>query len=189
MKKLASVILLIAIVLSTNSCFGGFIYDNSRQIAKKQIESVLDAIQNKDKEKLTSLFSKNILGELQSYDESVDALFDYFNGSVESFDDDFSLLVEGFEEDGFFGKFMISKFDVKTDVCDYYFAMRYVTEGNENDVGITSLSIIKASEYDDSEYIYSGDSKYTPGIHIAAQRAEDRYPEIHMAVQKADRYA
>ena len=124
----------------------------------------------KDKEKLRSLFSKTTLDEIQSFDESIDALFEYFNGYVMSYDDHAGPYSEASIEDGgVVFEIMISKFDVKTDSCDYYFAMRFYTEGTENDIGITSLYIIKASEYDNSEYKYGGDAKYTPGIHIAVQ--------------------
>ena len=143
------------------------IKDNDHQKALELIETVLKTIQDKDDDKLKSLFSQTTLKQLQSYKESVDELFTYFQGSVKSFDDGAGPFVETTKEDGLVYQLMESSFVVKTDVCEYRFAMQYITQGHEENLGITSLYVIRTTDDKNLDYIYWGDGKFTPGIHIA----------------------
>ena len=170
MKKFTATILLVMILIFSSSCQKGvpmIIKDNDHQKALKQIETVLEAIQNKNDNKLKLLFSQSTLKHLQSYEESINELFVYFQGSVISFDDGAGPFVETMKEDNLVYQLMESSFIVKTDICEYRFAMQYITQGNAEDVGITSLYIIKTTDDKNLNDVYWGDGKFTPGIHIA----------------------
>ena len=62
---------------------------------------------------------------------------------------------------------MESSFVVKTDVCEYRFAMQYITKGHPENIGITSLYVIRTTDDKNLDYMYWGDGNFTPGIHIA----------------------
>lgn len=169
MRKLIVFVLIITTSMLLCSCKSGgksVIVDNDHQKAQQTIEMLLETIQNKDASKLKTLFSKNILNQLKLFDESVNKLFNYFNGSIELFDDGAGPFVETTKDDNFVFQIMESSFIVKTDVCEYRFAMRYITEGNTDDIGIVSLYVIKSADDKNSDYVYWGDGKFTPGIHI-----------------------
>ncbi len=170
MRKFTGVILIIAAIMLLTACAPGeaiLTGDNDHQKAQGFIETVFKAIQDKDAEKLKALFSQSILSQLPSYDESVQELFEYFNGSVDSFDDGAGPFVETTKEDNFVLQRMESSFVVKTDACEYRFAMQYVTQGDAKDMGISSLYVIKTMDDENLDYVYWGDGSFTPGIHVA----------------------
>ena len=170
MRKFTVVILIVITLFFSSSCQqGGFIIskDTDHQKAQELIETVLKAIQDEDHQKLKSLFSQTTLNQLQSFDESVDELFYYFQGSVESFDDGAGPFVSTTKEDNLVFQLMESSFVVKTDVCEYRFAMQYITKGHPENIGITSLYVIRTTDDENLDYMYWGDGKFTPGIHIA----------------------
>ena len=170
MRKFIVFILIVTTSISLISCELGEnmkIMDNDHRKAQETIENVLESIQNKDADMLKALFSKTTLNQLQSYDESIEELFGYFNGSVESYDDGIGPFVETTKENGVIFQIMESSFRVKTDLCEYRFAMQYVTQGNTGDIGVVSLYVIKTMDDENLDYIYWGDGKFLPGIHIA----------------------
>ena len=52
---------------------------------------------------------------------------------------------------------MESNFEVKTDLNGYRIAMQYITRGNENEVGLVSLYIIRTNDDKNLDYAYWGD--------------------------------
>ena len=170
MRKFTVVILIVITLFFSSSCqqVGSTISkDTDHQKAQELIETVLKAIQDEDHQKLKSLFAQTTLNQLQSFDESVDELFYYFQGSVESFDDGAGPFVSTTQEDNLVFQLMESSFVVKTDVCEYRFAMQYITKGHPENIGITSLYVIRTTDDKNLDYMYWGDGNFTPGIHIA----------------------
>ena len=98
-------------------------------------------------------------------------MFVYFQGSVKSFDDGAGPFVETTKEDGLVYQLMESSFVVKTDICEYRFAMQYITQGCAENVGITSLYVIRTTDDGNLDCVYWGDGMFTPGIHIAIPNA------------------
>lgn len=169
MRKLMVVVWIFITLMLLNSCKLGetmIIKDNDHQKAQDLIEAVLEAMQEKDDSKLKSLFSQTSLECLQSFDESASKLFDYFTGSVELFDDGAGPYVETTKEGNVVVQLMELSFNVKTEICEYRFAMQCITQGNIEDVGITSLYVIRTIDDENLDYMYWGDGKFTPGIHI-----------------------
>lgn len=177
MKKEAVMFLILVIAMLLISCSLGentMLIDKDHRIAHKQIEELLEAIQSKNKEKLISLFSENCLIKVQVLDESVEELFDYYEGCYESYDDGAGPFVETTKENDEIYQIMESSFEVKTTKCDYRFAIQYVTQDSTNadNVGIQSMYVIKMQDDTHLEYAYWGDGKNTPGINIAIPNAE-----------------
>ena len=55
-------------------------------MAQNRLEQLLDGIQNQDREKIINTFSENAIKESENMDESLDYLFDYFQGTVQSYE-------------------------------------------------------------------------------------------------------
>ncbi len=141
--------------------------DKDYKIAHETIEVVLETIQTKNIDALKKLFSKTALAKTNSFDDSVEMLFKYFDGTVESYDDGSGPFVETTRDNDKIYQLIESSFEVKTGTNEYRFAMQYVTLGDEEDIGITSLYVIKLNDDKDLTCAYWGDGLFTPGIHVA----------------------
>ena len=128
---------------------------------------VLNAIQSKDENAMRKLFSSKTVEQVDGFDQSMEDLFDYYQGEYISLD------WKGSGGDGTYeyGEKRITtsvSYDVKTSNNIFRFAIKYCstdTTGNDN-IGIHSLYIIKFEDDTDPECGYGGDGKYSPGIHI-----------------------
>ena len=172
MRKTLILFLTVITLIFLYSCsFGGKmgIIDNDQRIAQETIEEILNAIQSKDKNTLKSLFAKNSLTEMQSFEESAEKLFNYFEGTLKSYDDGAGPFVETTKDENQILQLMESSFAVKTDKCEYRFAIQYITKDTAcaDNVGVHSLYLIKTNEDINLEYVYWGDGQFTPGIHVA----------------------
>ncbi len=148
--------------------FGG-IYDSDQEIANKRFDKALKAIRNKDKESLKSMFSKESIAVCsEGFNESIDRLFDYFQGDVKPYDDQCPLYVDTSREKDQVIKNIYSTYDVMTDKQTYRIAIQdcVIDETNSANVGIWSLYIIKMEDDTDPSFAYWGDGKNTPGINI-----------------------
>lgn len=148
--------------------------DYDRKIANKKFEELTSAIQMRDEEQLTSLFSKESVKTSVEFDKAIEELFDYFEGSVESYDDWGGLYVSTEREEDQVLQVIESSYDVITTESEYRFAIQYVTKDtlNPDQVGVRSLYVIKMEDDTDPQYAYWGDGKNTPGINIGIPNAE-----------------
>lgn len=168
MRKIVSLLLLVMIVISASACsMNQNGTDDDHTTAQKTIERVLEAIETKNESALKSLFSKTVLSKAKTIDDSVEMLFDYFDGTVESYDDGAGPFVETTRAEENEYQFMESSIDVKTDVNEYRIAIQYVTKGDKNDIGLVSLYILQKSDDKNPDYTYWGDGSFSPGIHVA----------------------
>lgn len=92
MKRKIFIPILIVILFSTmllSSCFGNgeYTFKFDYDIAKERTAKLFEALENKDKDALKAMFSKNSLTEAENFDESVEELFDYFQGNIISYED------------------------------------------------------------------------------------------------------
>lgn len=142
------------------------LFDNDAQVANKTFEQLLDAIENKDKDKLKKLFAKNILQQ-SNIDSNIDYLFSFFQGKIVSYSDFVSgPMVEEERSDNHI-KIMQSNYDVETDKQKYRFAVKLVTIDTNipDNIGINSIYIIHAEDTD-VEKAYWGGYIWNPGINI-----------------------
>lgn len=124
-------------------------------------------LDSNDKEGIKGLFAKGKINDIENFDESIDELFEYYDGTYEN---KYSGATEtNKDKDGkFINEWIIKPYDVTTskDIYRivYYYCSEYST--NKEYVGIWSLYIILRSDDLNSSYTYWGDGLWTPGINI-----------------------
>ncbi len=148
--------------------------DNDRKIANEVFDRTIDSIQFENADILISLFSNEISRSVESIDQSISDLFDYFDGEVYSYDDWGGPCVSTLKEHNSTKQIMELTYDIKTTECEYRLAVQYVSKdtGNSDNIGIQSLYIIKKEDDVFQEYAYWGDGLFAPGIHIGIPNIE-----------------
>ena len=147
----------------------GRLYDNSGEVLSTAFQQIIDAIENKDKNALKELFSKEAIKTDTHLDESIEVLFDLVEGSLISYDDlGASTCGETNDENGYRNRFT-GTYDIITTGGEYRLSFRMCTvdTGNRDNEGIQSLYIIRAEDTD-PQFAYWGDGNWTPGIVIEA---------------------
>lgn len=188
-KILILVVLLVSLVFSACSIggsemfsrFGRFFNVNSRELLNNTLEEALTSIQNKDKEKLKSLFAKNALNKIENLDDSIEELFSYYEGEYTSYDDWGAFHETGEIKYGNKITELRSTYDIVTDKGNYRATMKMISvDTNDSDnIGVWSIYIIKAENDDDLSCAYWGDLKYTPGINLDIKNAPDAHIDIN----------
>ncbi len=173
-RKHVLVILITSIItLLLNSCsLGGShmsrrLFNNDEDAANAQMDKILEALQNKDKDSLKALFSKNAIDADETFNEDIDDLFDFFQGDLISYNNWGGPGVEEERYNDQRKKEFYSTYDVETSKQKYRFAVLDFTidTANPGNVGIYSFYIVLADNTDE-QVAYRGDGKYTPGINI-----------------------
>lgn len=152
------------------------IFDNDREYDNRQLNMFLEAIENQDKDVIISLFSQNVVSNVEDFESSVYELFEYVKGEVESYNDGAGPSVEATSEDGHVFKIAISNYEIKTSEDNYRLAIQYIPQDTSDpkNEGIHSVYIIRTEDDTDfPQYAYRGDDKYTPGIHIGIKNHVD----------------
>src|SRR5690242_19766461 len=89
-SKFKFILLLIIMMCFLSSCSLGELRtemlnrDSDETKANARLAQVIEAIKNKDKDTVKSLFSKQSLSEAVDFDSSIDDLFIFFQGKVDS---------------------------------------------------------------------------------------------------------
>lgn len=171
MKKRAVVLLLLISIFLLNSCsFDGnkkVTVDDSGNRADKKIEQLIEAIKNEDKDELESIFSEKALNEAEGIEDSIDYLFDYFQGNVEGWER-FRFSGNTSVDNGKKSESLVSWYTVETDQESYMFFIIDFTKDtiNPDNEGLYTLRVIKAEDEDkDKEFGYVEDMTI-PGIYI-----------------------
>ena len=171
MKKTLLLLLIVGLILilASGSLCGcsmrkSFLMMDDESIANKQFEKLIDAIQTQDIDAVRALFSENALKEAENADESIQAMFDYFHGTMASYNDWAGPnVIAGNNDDGT-GRY----YDIETTQDKYRLAMEIIMTDTTDagNVGIRSLYIIRFEDDTDQDCAYRGDGAYTPGINI-----------------------
>ena len=139
------------------------IFDDNDKKANLRLEQILENIENKDKETLKSLFSKQALSEAENIEERIIYLFDIFQGTVESWER------TGFssETSSEYGKksiMLLSWYTIITNEDKYYFfVVDYIKDDfKSNNIGVYMLQVMK---YIDSENQPSWQERLCAGIY------------------------
>ena len=174
-RKLLLVKTILILLLSLCACSlqGGndmfsWKFASDQKLANERMNAFLDAVENKNYETVKSLFSINKIANIPDFDEQIKELFYYFEGAVVAWNDQEQ---PGTEETIEYGKkqlFLMSSYDVNTTSTTYRIylydcAIDTIDSDNE---GIWSLYIIKLEDDTDTNFVYHGDCKDTPGINI-----------------------
>lgn len=173
MKKMIIAVIHLITVIFICSCSSGEVRSvaNDDKTANQKFEMIIEALENKNADELTKLFSENAINNDDDFNEKVDSLFEYYHGDLVSYDDWDALAVYDSVNESGDNRRVKSydlTYDVETTEQKYRFAIHYVIEdtADKNNVGIWSLYIIKAEDDTDLRFAYRGDGKDTPGINI-----------------------
>lgn len=152
--KVLAVILLIPIFLS--GCFNSSgEYHTPDEIAILQAKGIIICIQNKDSERLKSLFCEEIKNR-DSIDSEIEKLFNFIDGEIISYDEPYvsghskSTTPEGIEMLGVGGNI----YNIKTDTGKnyvLYFYSYHINKEDEDSVGVTIVTIFDEDTYDPEE--------------------------------------
>lgn len=127
--------------------------------ANARFEQVIEAIKNKDKGNLKTLFSPKALGEVDDFDGNMNDLLDFFEGEVESWKKSSGPTVFESNDHGHVKKEVSSYYYVNTDKQKYFFLLQDypVDTDHPDNVGLYLLLIVKAEDreknYDVSQKI------------------------------------
>jgi hypothetical protein len=134
------------------------IRDSDDTKANARLEQVIEAIKNKDKDAIKSLFSKKALGEAEDFDGSMDDLLVFFQGKVDSWKKSSGPTVFESNDYGHTTKEVSSYYFVDTDKQKYFFLLRDypIDTDHPDNVGLYMLLVVKA---EDREKIYDRNQK------------------------------
>ena len=148
--KILAVISLIPIFLS--GCFDSH---STREIAMLQAKGIIICIQNKNSERLKSLFCDEIKSR-DSIDSEIENLFNFIDGEIISYDE-FTVLgqsknstPEGIEEEGICGNIHNIKTDTGKNYSLYFYSY-HINKEDEDSVGVTDVTIFDEDTYDPEE--------------------------------------
>lgn len=142
--------------------------NNVQSTANAKMDKILEAIKNKDKDALKSMFYKQAINKSKNVDNSIVELIDFFQGDFVSYNDWNAVGIEDTVNDGDRQKILDSTYDVVTSKQKYHIAIRDFTidTANKDNIGIWSFYIIKLQNDTDPQFAFRGDSKFTPGINF-----------------------
>ena len=142
--------------------------DSNEKKADKTFNEMITAIRSNDDSKMVNLFSKAVKNEVD-LSQSVSGLYDFIHGDIVSFS---SASESGVGADyqtksGKQRKEIQSSFCISTTENTYYVAVKECVkdEIDVNNIGIVSVYIIESDNWKEN-YVYRGDGKWLPGIHI-----------------------
>ena len=186
MKKACCLLMIEAIFLLTSCSFKGEtilrffqnfrisdnpLLGNDKLEADAQLEEIINACKNQDRNALKNLFSQKVLDEMPDIDNSIAELFEIFQC-----DDSLSYYGwagpnadtgKNFDGTSRLWKRLRSTYDIQTSSQKYRIAIESVVidTAYPDNVGIHSIYIMQ-TEASDLQYPYWGDGKWTPGINI-----------------------
>lgn len=165
-------VLLISIVLFGAGC-GADLADVNRtaksddEIADETIEMIVEAIENKDVDALTAMFSPEVLDamDMELFCESAEELFSVWSGNMVAYDGELHTSKE--TKKGNVIRKITGFYDIETTeaMCHLLFMSTIQDEGNENAEGI-SMIIYVSDELRQSEDFYWQYGNREPGIYI-----------------------
>jgi hypothetical protein len=155
-------------LISCNSALKAMGYKSDKEIADSYFQSIIDSIENKDKEGLKKMFSTSALNEAKDIDSQIDYIMDFFKGDIVSFEGGPGVESSS-SHDG--GQAVENNYDytVETDKGKYFIFFKYISKDtyNSENVGLYMLQVInekdKEIEYDGGQAIKCP-GIYTPPI-------------------------
>ncbi len=169
-RRINHFVMLTFLMFGMTSCFSSKTDD---EIVEEKIQNLIQNLEENNKDGIKELFAKTKIDNIDNFDETIDQLLEYYDGTYES------------KKNGSHGKFrdkdgnfsttwFLPSTDVETSVDTYRIAFYYCTEytTDEDSIGIWSLYIIKMSEDSTPDNSYGGDGLWTPGIHIGKVYSE-----------------
>jgi hypothetical protein len=169
MGKILIVFLLLSSYMLFGSCsMGGrkMIFDDDDTRADARMERLVDAIENKDRDAIKSIFSERAKEEASDFDGDVDVLFEFIQGSVVLRERDALLGTSRID----YGKKSVKlayRYTVTTDNDKYLFYVIDYTQDTiaPKNAGLFAVRVIKAED-DASPSVSSEELEKRAGIYI-----------------------
>jgi hypothetical protein len=170
LKYCITYLLFIVLGVTLVGCDFAF-FNNDNKISEDKFKSFLFAIETGNKDTIRALFSYNKINNISDFDDDIDGLLTYYQGNHSSYDY-WGLGTDIDVDSGITKKWFNISYDVTTPIDVYRIAIYWCVQdtGDDANVGIWSLYILKLSADSNPDYAYRGDGQWTPGIHIAIPR-------------------
>lgn len=141
--------------------------------ADRLLEQLLAVLEDSDEAEMKALFSKNTLDNAEDLEEQIEALADFYEGTVVSWKRWGLTSSEELEGD-LRTKAVCVSYDVTTTAENYRVAMKYcaVNTGDSGELGLQSVCFIKARDTD-PELAYWGGYIWEPGIVFEGGEADE----------------
>lgn len=137
---------------------------NDDETADKCFQKIIESLENKDKEGMKNIFSKQALKEANDIDGGIDYIMDFYKGKIQS--KKVALQVSDKNDYGRKEKELRALYTVVTDEDTYivFFINQMVDTKNSDNTGIYMLQIIKKSDRE-KEFDWGGDKTRCAGIY------------------------
>lgn len=170
MKRIVVFICFLFIISAMFTACGYFENTNTLDAKESVLQEILGALSGNDKQALKSMFSEAALAEAKDFDENLDYLFEFFNGTTQTY----TLKgAQSFEEkhDGARSTQLQASYYVTTDQNTYLLLFYSCLDDTENpgNVGLYTLRLILADN-EDVEFS-SWEEIKIPGIYRAKETA------------------
>lgn len=151
-----------------------FFKNGDEKYANKRFQDILSAIEEKDKDKIISMFSGNIRSNLGDREGDADKLFDFIVGDVEKWEKRSGPGVSESVNSGEKSKVINSYYNLYTNEETYFFFIEdcQINTADPNGEGLILLLVVKEEDrmkiYDDNEKIlFDNGNKLSPyGVYI-----------------------
>ncbi len=149
-KRWKKALLTIVSTISLSSCFFSGKAESER--LKKISDSVVDGCFSKKREDIKNVFAKNIVDEVENFDEQADCLIDYLKGDFDGYEYRNPSSMEGYYDSGrrkiyrWFGSFT-----VHTTLTNYYLRFYYCSadDFDKKNIGVIALMVQYAPNGDE----------------------------------------
>jgi len=145
------------------------IFDDSNTKADRRLKQILEVIKAQDKDALKKMFSKQALNETNDFDDKLDALFYYVQGSIQTWESTGGY--SGSDEKNIDGtnnrrKKIQAAYIFTTSEQEYRIAIYEFTvdTANPNNIGLYSFCVISSCDDNYSEFTFWGNGE--AGINI-----------------------
>jgi hypothetical protein len=156
MKKYYTLLIFFVSICILCSCVEGrmAVFKDNNKIADSLIVQLIESINKSDKDALRGMFSIQASYEADDFDENIDALLQYIQGSVESWERPISSSGPYSQRAGEVKQELSARYLFTTSVQEYNVAIyaTIIDTANPNNVGVYSFCIVNAKEYADSEF-------------------------------------
>ena len=176
-KKLKMLLLTVIVLLFSSftlgcgNMFNRYIEDDDKK-AEETLQRVLDAIENKDKDTLKTVFSKKSLNETADMDSNIDNIFDFFQGQAGLLDEGTLGTDESFEYGLKLKRYVYRAVVIINQERYFFFLLEYPVDKEEPDnVGLYTLFITKE---ENREYFGYWQDHVYPGIVLWEPSEEDK---------------
>ena len=163
MIKIKTLLILVIVMCFLTSCMSGgertaMRGSKDEKDINAKFEVIANAINERDKDIIESLFSKNALDEADDFDENVKKLFAFVQGDIESWVKRTGSSTFGSIDHGQRKREFSAYYDVYTAEQQYFFLLRNcsIDTAQPDNVGLYLILVVKAEE---EEKIWDGENK------------------------------